>query len=57
MIAEDDAAHSQQMVWRGDGGSLKDGAEVMTLFQRGAQLYLWSRVLTVLDRNEVWMSC
>ena len=39
------------MVWRvtEERGSLKDGAEAFLLFQHGAQLVLWSSVLTVLD--------
>jgi hypothetical protein len=37
----------------GDRGSLKDGAEAFVLLLRGAQLVLWSSVLTVLDLNEV----
>jgi len=37
----------------GSGGSLKDGAEAFVLFLRGAQLFLRSTVLTVLDHDEV----
>jgi len=32
-----------------NGGSLKDGAETFVLFLCGAQLVLWSSVLTVLN--------
>jgi hypothetical protein len=32
---------------------LKDGAEAFVLFLRGAQLFLRSTVLTVLDHDEV----
>ena len=41
------------MVWRGNGGSLKDGAEAFKLFLHGAQLVLRSSVLTVFDLDEV----
>ena len=37
----------------GNGGYLKDGAEAFMLFLRGAQLVMWSSVLTVLDLDEM----
>ena len=37
----------------GNGGSLKDVAEALVLFLRGAQLVLRSSVLTVLDLDKV----
>ena len=53
MIAIDGATHSQKDGVESNGCSLKGGAEVFLLFLRGAQLNLWSNVLTVLDLNEV----
>ena len=53
VIVVDGATHSQKDGVEGDRGSLKDGAEAFVLLLRGAQLVLWSSVLTVLDLNEV----
>ena len=53
MIVVDVATHSQKDGVEGKRGSLKDGAQAFTLFLRGAQLVLWSSVLTVLDLDEV----
>ena len=53
MIVVDGATHFKRMVWRGNGGSLKDGAEAFKLFLHGAQLVLRSSVLTVFDLDEV----
>ena len=53
MIVADSATHSQKDGVKGNGGSLKDGAEAFVLFLRGAQLVLRSSVLTVLDLDEV----
>ena len=53
VIIVDGATHSQKDGVEGNGGSLKDGAEAFVLLLRGAQLVLWSSVLTVLDLNEV----
>ena len=38
---------------KGNGGSFKAGAKAFVLFLHGAQLVLWSSVLTVLDLDEV----
>ena len=40
-------------VVEGNEGSWEDGAEAFMLFLRGAQLVLWSSVLTVLDDANV----
>jgi hypothetical protein len=53
VIVVDGATHSQKDGVEGNGGSLKDTAEVFVLFLRGAQLVLRYSVLTVLDLNEV----
>jgi hypothetical protein len=53
VIVVDGATHSQKDGVKGNGGSLKDGAEAFVLFLRGAQLVLRSSVLTVLDLDEV----
>ena len=45
--------HSQKDGVENNGGSLKDGAEAFVLFLGGARLVLRSRVLTVLDLDEV----
>jgi hypothetical protein len=53
VIVADSATHSQKDGMEGNGGgSLKGGAEAV-LFLRGAQLFLRSSVLTVLDLDEV----
>ena len=49
----DGAAHTQKDGVEGNGGFLEDGAQAFMLFLRGAQLVLWSSVLTVLDLDEV----
>ena len=49
MIVVDDATHAQKDGVESNGGSLKDGAETFVLFLCGAQLVLWSSVLTVLN--------
>ena len=53
VIVVDSATHSQKDGVEGNGGSLTDGAEAFVVFLRGAQLVLRSRVLTVLDLDEV----
>ena len=53
VIVVDGATHSQKDGVEGDRGSLKDGAEAFVLLLRGAQLVLWSSVLTVLDFDGV----
>ena len=57
VIVVDYATHSQKDGVEGNGGSLKDGAEVFMLFLHGAQLVLRSSVLTVLDLDEVNVTC
>ena len=47
MVDVDSANHSKKGGVEGNGGSVKDGAEAFVVFQRGAQLVLWSSVLTV----------
>ena len=47
MVDVDYATHSQKDGVEGNGGSVKDGAEAFVVFLRGAQLVLWSSVLTV----------
>jgi hypothetical protein len=53
VIVVDGATLSQKDGEKGNGGSLKDGAEAFMLFLRGAQLILRSSVLTALDLDEV----
>jgi hypothetical protein len=53
VIVVDGATHTQKDGVEGNGGSLMDGAEAFVLFLRGAQLFLRSSVLTVLDLDEV----
>ena len=53
VIAVNGATHSQKHGVESNGGSLKGGAEAFMLFLRGAQLVLWSSVLTVLDDANV----
>ena len=53
MNVVDGAAHTQKDGVEGNGGFLEDGAQAFMLFLRGAQLVLWSSVLTVLDLDEV----
>ena len=55
MTVVDGSTHFQKVGAKGNGGSLKDGAEAfLMLILHGAQLFLQSRrVLTVLDLNEV----
>jgi hypothetical protein len=53
VIVVDGATHPQKDDVEGNGGSLKDGAEAFVLFLCGAELVLWSSVLTVLDLDEV----
>ena len=53
VIVVDGATHSQKDGVEGNGCSLKDGAEAFVLFLCGAQLVLWSSVLTVLNLDEV----
>jgi hypothetical protein len=57
MIVVDGATQSQKDGVEGNGGSSKDGAEAFMLFLRGAQLVLRSSVLTVLDLDEVNVTC
>ena len=52
-IVADCAIHSQKDGVESNRGSLKGGAEVFMLFLHGAQLVLWSSVLTVLDFDGV----
>ena len=52
VIVVDYATHSQKDGVEGNGGSLKDGAEVFMLFLHGAQLVLRSSVLIVFDLHE-----
>ena len=49
----DGATHTQKDNMVGNRGSLKGGAEAFMMFLHGAQLVLWSSVLTVLDLDEV----
>jgi hypothetical protein len=53
VIVVDGTTHSQKDCVEGNGGYLKDGAEAFMLFLRGAQLVMWSSVLTVLDLDEM----
>ena len=53
VIVVNGATHSQKYGVEGQRGSWKDGAQAFTLFLLGAQLVLWSSVLTVLDLDEV----
>ena len=53
MIVVVGATHFQKDGEKGNGGSLKEGAEAFVLFLRGAQLVLRSRVLTVLDELDI----
>jgi hypothetical protein len=53
VIVVDGATRSQRDGVEGNGGSLKDGAEVFMLFLRSAQLGLRSSVFTVVDLDEV----
>jgi hypothetical protein len=53
VIFVDGATHSQKDGVKSNGGSLKGGAEDLLLFLRGAQLVLWSSVLTVIDLDKV----
>jgi hypothetical protein len=53
MIVVDGATCSQRDGVKGNGGSLKGGAEAFMMFLRGAQLVLRSSVLTVLDLDEM----
>jgi hypothetical protein len=53
VIVVDGATHSQKYGVEGQRGSWKDGAQAFTLFLLGAQLVLWSSVLTVLNLDEV----
>jgi hypothetical protein len=53
VIVVDGAIHSQKDGVESNRGSLKGGAEVFMLFLHGAQLVLWSSVLTVLDFDGV----
>ena len=53
VIVVNSATHPQKDGVEGNGGSLKDVAEALVLFLRGAQLVLRSSVLAVLDPDEV----
>jgi hypothetical protein len=52
VIVVDGATRSQKDGVKGNGCSLKNGAEAFMLFLRGAQPFLQSSVITVLDLNE-----
>jgi len=53
VIVVDSATHSQKDGMESNGGSLENVVKAFVLFLRGAQLFLRSSDLTVLDLDEV----